>query len=167
MLRAGAQEPFRRYPDSVARLAAEDGDESLDEFLSARLGPELSRILGSSLAHGIYAADSRVLSVRAAFPSMWALAQNGRGSIVRGMLSDMVKKGGRPQTTDDYKLGDVPKIMENTSVYSFRDGMTTLVDAMEKALLDSPNVKIIRNDAVALIDRTGGDGSIVVSSASI
>ncbi|KIP04479.1 hypothetical protein PHLGIDRAFT_120646, partial [Phlebiopsis gigantea 11061_1 CR5-6] len=165
MARAGALEPLRRYPESVARLAADDGDESLDEFLSARLGPGLARILGSSLANGIYAADSRILSVRAAFPSLWALARTGRGSIVRGMLSDAVR-GGRPQAADDYELGSVPDIMENTSVYSFRDGMATLVDAMEKALLGSPNVDIIRNDSVVSITRTAQDGGAVLRTRS-
>ena len=164
MVCAGALEPLKRYPESVARLVAEDGDESLDQFLTARLGPELARILGSSIAHGIYAADSRVLSIRAAFPSIWSLARNGRGSIVRGMLAPASSS---VKIADNYELGDVQEIMKTASVYSFKEGMTTLVHALEKALADSSNVQIIRNDHVAAIDRSSDEGDLVVSSAPI
>lgn len=150
--RAGAREPLRSYPDAL-QLAAEDGDQSLHEFLSARLGPELARILGSALVHGIYAADSKLLSVRAAFPSIWELAKDGRGSIVRGMLSRMLKRRTSTAAYDDYDLGDVPGIMQAASVYSFKEGMTVLPTALQKAVAGHRNVELVVNDGVDVIQR--------------
>ena len=36
---------------------------------------------------GVYAADARKLSVRAAFPTLWEMEERGRGSVVRGSFS--------------------------------------------------------------------------------
>ncbi|GJE85143.1 protoporphyrinogen oxidase [Phanerochaete sordida] len=160
---AGAREPLRGYPDAPL-LAAEDGDESLHDFLSARLGPELARILGSALVHGIYAADSKLLSVRAAFPSLWDLAKDGRGSIVRGMLSGMSKRRASGSETSDYDLGGVPSIMKAASVYSFKSGMAVLPNALRQALLGQQNVEIV-NDRVDAIQRAAhGDVTIQMRS---
>lgn len=163
MLRAGMAEPFRRYPDSLARLKAGDGDESLDEFLTARLGPVLARTLGSALVHGIYAADSRRLSVRAAFPSLWSLAQDGRGSIVRGMLLRAARPVA-PEPKDDYDLGSVPAALQNASVYSFRQGMSTLVNALEDALRQRQNVEVLKDASVAAVQRNDQEDDMLVCS---
>jgi protoporphyrinogen/coproporphyrinogen III oxidase len=164
MFRAGALEPFRSYPESAARLASIDGDESLDEFLSARLGPELARTLGSALVHGIYAADSRVLSVRTVFPSLWEMARDGRGSIVRGMLSRALRRAPK-EVSDDYDLGDVPRLVQDASVYSFKEGMITLVSVLQRALRQRSNVETVRDDGVARIERNTIKGDMQVSDS--
>lgn len=163
MVQAGAREPLRSYPESVARLTTVDGDESLHEFLSARLGPELARTLGSALVHGIYAADSKLLSVRAAFPSLWELAKDGRGSIIRGMLSRISKPHSSESTVDDYDWGDVPEIMRNASVYSFKEGMAMFPAALEKALAGHTNVEVVTNDRVTVVQKNTADSDIIVS----
>ena len=165
MLRSAALEPLRTYPDSTARLEADDGDESLDEFLSARIGPELARILGSALVHGIYAADSRVLSTRAAFPLLWNMTTDGRGSIVRGMLSRAIRRTPK-DAAEDYDLGSIPTIMQSASVYSFNEGMSTLVRAMEKALGRRQNVEVVTNERVTTLARDPINGDIEVSALS-
>lgn len=165
MLLAGMAEPLRSYSDATVVLNAQDGDESVDQFLSTRLGSELARVLGSALVHGIYAADSRVLSVRAAFPSLWTAAEAGRGSLVRGMLLQALAslRGSKPDTSGSYDLGNVLSAVENVSVYSFRDGMTTLTKALERALRKRDNVEIVSGDAVASISTDGLGSDIVVS----
>jgi oxygen-dependent protoporphyrinogen oxidase len=57
-------------------------DESLESFLTRRGHPLTARVLGSALAHGIYAVDARLLSVRAAFPKLWELEEKRRADIV-------------------------------------------------------------------------------------
>lgn len=110
------REPFKRrnrFPGAE--------DESVDEFLSRRFGSEFARVFGSALVHGIYAADSRKLSLRAAFPSLWNAEDRGRGSIVTGLLR-------APPSEDDlsYDLGELQDKMRDVSVYSFKDGIGTL-----------------------------------------
>ncbi len=80
-------------------------------------------MLGSALVHGIYAADSRVLSVRAAFPSLWDAETRGHGSIVRGFFRAQALPSTPPQT---YDVGDVSEHMKGVSAFSFREGMESL-----------------------------------------
>uniref|UniRef100_A0A8C1MKM9 Protoporphyrinogen oxidase n=1 Tax=Cyprinus carpio TaxID=7962 RepID=A0A8C1MKM9_CYPCA len=60
-------------------------DESVHAFVSRRLGSELANIAIDSLCRGVFAGDSRQLSVRSCFPLLYE-AERSRGSIVLGML---------------------------------------------------------------------------------
>lgn len=113
-------------------------DESVDDFFSRRFGAEFARVFGSALVHGIYAADSRRLSLRAAFPSMWDAEERGRGSVLLGSL----RASSRPHSNEDtaYDLGSLQDKMGDVSVYTFQNGMSTLVHALVNYLRNQPNV---------------------------
>ncbi|KAJ7598914.1 hypothetical protein C8J56DRAFT_915358 [Mycena floridula] len=139
LLKAVLLEPFRR-----ANRNTTVSDESLDSFLSRRFGQDFARIFGSALVHGIYAADSRMLSIRSAFPSVWNAEERGRGSVVWGFL-----RPGRAKTDQSsYELGEVLQMMDGVSVFSFKDGMNTLTDALASHLEAMPNVNILSDAAV-------------------
>jgi oxygen-dependent protoporphyrinogen oxidase len=123
-------------------------DESFDAFMTRRFGEPFARTFGSALVHGIYAADSRKLSVRAAFPSLWTAEERGRGSVVRGMLRPSAATLSEKR---DYDLGGIPRLLKGASVYSFRDGMQTLTDALEHYLSKQANVRIHCNTGVTLL----------------
>lgn len=112
--------------------------------MTRRFGEAFARIFGSALVHGVYAADSRKLSIRAAFPSLWEAEERGWGSVVRGFI----RPGSNPNVKMDYDLGNIPQIMKGVSVYSFRGGMGVLTGAMEQYLSNQPNVRILRDTAV-------------------
>ena len=138
-------EAFRRAnrPENIK-------DESLDAFMTRRFGESFARTFGSALVHGIYAADSRKLSVRAAFPSLWTAEERGWGSVVRGMLMPSLPNFRR---ASDYDLGEASQILKNASVYSFMDGMQTLTDELEYYLSNQSNVGILRNTSVTLLQQ--------------
>ena len=123
-------------------------DESVDSFLSRRFGETFARIFGSALVHGIYATDSRNLSVRAAFPILWEAEGRGRGSVVRGFLLPSKRKPDQ----DTYDLGRTIESMHQVSVYSFKDGIQTLTNALETRLLATKNVDIIRDTTVSNLE---------------
>ncbi|KAG6841628.1 hypothetical protein C0991_009053 [Blastosporella zonata] len=129
-------------------------DESLDSFLSRRFGPEVARVFGSALCHGVYAADSRLLSVRAAFPSLSDLEERGNGRVVFGILKDMFgrKQANHVKEDEEYELGDVQELMRSVAVYSFRGGMQTLTDALTKALTGRPNVDLCFGEEINRIE---------------
>lgn len=135
LLPGGISEPFR----SANRPEGVD-DESLHSFLTRRFGAKIARIFGSALVHGIYAADSRLLSVRAAFPTLWEAEERGGGSVIKGMMKN------RQQSLDNYDIGDVKELMQDISVYSFKDGMETLTRALLNKLSEMPNV-ILKTEA--------------------
>ncbi|KAI0073769.1 Protoporphyrinogen oxidase [Panus rudis PR-1116 ss-1] len=138
---------------SVAMKEVEEhGDMSVDSFLSLHFGPQFARILGSALVHGIYASDSRIVSMRAAFPSIFNLAgERGTNSIMIGVVKELLgfgKTQSSPAARQPYELGDIEERMRNTSVYSFTDGLETLTRAMENHLTKMDNVTIVKGEGV-------------------
>ncbi|TFK84861.1 Protoporphyrinogen oxidase [Polyporus arcularius HHB13444] len=124
---------------------SEDG--SVDAFLTRHFGAKFARMFGSALVHGIYAADSRILSIRAAFPILCQLERRGRSSVVRGAVADTMSfmpqsALSETEATEPYDLGEVPNLMKGVSVYSFREGMQTLTEYMAKHLETRPNVDL-------------------------
>lgn len=136
------REPFRR-----ANRRPTSTDESLDSFMTRRFGEPFARTFGSALVHGIYAADSRVLSVRSAFPSLWDAEESGWGSVARGFMRPAKAEG-----RNDYELGDTLGVMEDVSVYSFLDGMETLTGALTKYLRQKSNIRILQDTSMISLD---------------
>ena len=140
-----------------------DGDESVDAFLTRRFGATFARTFGSALVHGIYAADSRVLSVRAAFPLLLECEAKGWGSVARGMLASAFSRKSAAAEGNGYELGEVEGLMKGVSVYSFREGMGELVGALEKDLAARANVEILKGDGAASLSRVDNGRSFEVS----
>uniref|UniRef100_A0A8C2ENU4 Protoporphyrinogen oxidase n=1 Tax=Cyprinus carpio TaxID=7962 RepID=A0A8C2ENU4_CYPCA len=99
-------------------------DESVHAFVSRRLGSELADVVIDSLCRGVFAGDSRQLSVRSCFPPLYE-AERSRGSIVLGMLmgsgevpSDLAKRASK----------------ESWTQWSLRRGMQAFPEALEDML---------------------------------
>jgi len=154
---AGATIRSRRRSDNVT-------DKSVDAFLTEQFGAEFARTFGSALVHGIYAADSRHLSVRAAFPSLWDAASSG--SVTRGLLRRALQPS-RSQDEDGYELDDMISNMKDVSAYSFLDGMETITRALARALESRRNVDILRSATAMSLRRNAADFTIDTSSGRL
>lgn len=101
-----AREPFvPRRDDGI--------DESVTNFVTRRLHPDLLHYGVELLVNGIWAGDPDRLSARYAFPKMYALERD-YGSLIRGGLA-RARQGRNPAAR---------------RMFSFRDGNQTLVDAL-------------------------------------
>jgi oxygen-dependent protoporphyrinogen oxidase len=142
-----AAEPFKKPLQSSA-------DESVDSFVSRRFGPAFSAKVLSALVHGIYAGDTRKLSIQAVFPSL-AKLEKKYGSVVKGLLRGGVKASAADQealrSLQD-RLGDVAKQMSNASVYSLRDGLEAIPKSLVQYLNKQANVELCANRPVEAID---------------
>ncbi|KAH9932987.1 uncharacterized protein B0H18DRAFT_984951 [Fomitopsis serialis] len=94
-----------RFADAKEPLG--EGDVSVDAFLTRHFGEAFARTFGSALVHGIYAADARELSMRAAFPQMLEYEKAGRGSAIRGMVAAAFARGKVATKEEAYELGEV------------------------------------------------------------
>lgn len=92
-------------------------DESVAQFIQRRLGKEIFNYIGEPLLAGIYNADSSRQSLHATFPQ-FASMEEKHGSLIRGMFS-------------------APKSTSKSPFVSFKNGMQTLVSALEKKLQGS------------------------------
>ncbi|NXF28417.1 PPOX oxidase, partial [Rhodinocichla rosea] len=59
-------------------------DESAHAFAQRRFGPEVAELAVDSLCRGVFAGDSRALSVRSCFPALFQ-AERQRGSVLLGL----------------------------------------------------------------------------------
>ena len=94
----------------------DDGDESISDFITRRLGREAADKIGGPLMAGIYVADPAKLSLLSTFPMFRALERK-HGSLIRAMRA----AAKRP-------AAQTPMFM------SLRGGMGRLIDVLRESL---------------------------------
>ncbi len=102
------------------RKKAKIDDETIWEFASRRFGVEIAERLFDPMTLGIYAGDAKTLSVDACFPKLkeW---ERGHGSVTAGCWHALRKKK---------QSFDLPEQIRGSSLFSFRKGVHTLVEAL-------------------------------------
>jgi oxygen-dependent protoporphyrinogen oxidase len=103
--------------------AAASDDESIADFTRRRLGPEVLDYAVAPFVGGVFAGSPENLSVRHALDRLAAL-EDEHGSLFLGAVR-------RALSSDDADEPDVP-----SGLFSFRDGLETLPNALADALGD-------------------------------
>ncbi len=109
-------------------------DESLASFVRRRFGNEALLRMAQPMIGGIYTADPEKLSLKATMPQFIEMEQE-YGSVIKGMLNN----------TKDSKSDSGARY---SHFLSFKNGMQTLVDALEQTL---PEGSLLLNEAVTKI----------------
>ncbi|KAJ3274955.1 hypothetical protein HDV01_001819 [Terramyces sp. JEL0728] len=122
-------------------------DESIHSFVSRRLGPYIAENMISAVIHGIYAGDTKMLSIRSTMKSLHNFEKN-HGSITNGILASLFKKVEPYQSSKPEAQKFIEKVKQ-FKIYSFTKGMQTLTDALE-GRLKARGVEIIPESAVAV-----------------
>ncbi len=99
------------------RVWRDDDDESVGDFISRRLGAEVTDRLAGPLLGGIFAGDAHQLSVRATFPQL-VDAERKYGSLIRAMRAAKRKAAGKSSGA------------QASAFLSLRGGMGTLINAL-------------------------------------
>ncbi len=114
-------------------------DETVYDFISRRFNSQMAEVLVDPLITGIYAGDIRQLSLRSCFPSMHQWEQES-GSILKGTF----RKKPKIKEIEDPFI----KRMQKSSLFTLRDGMQSLVHALDQKLdiekCLSTNIKALR-----------------------
>jgi len=149
-----SQGKARALLDLLTPARKAEGDESLGDFLSRRLGSEVMERIAEPLLAGIYAGDLRKLSLQATFPQFGA-AERKHGSLIQGMR---INRGKAPMIAADAdKLPDSAQ----TAFLTFKGGLATMVQALDHALAD---VKRCLGVAVeSIVTRPEGDYEVILS----
>lgn len=131
-----------RLPAEIFVPKGTTADESVYEFVCRRFGRKCAEYLADPLVTGIFAADARQLSLRAAFPQIYNMEQT-HGSLIRAMFTRKRVRSG--------KRRDI--------LYSLRNGMGQLTETLT-ALYHSD----IKTNVEAYSVAKSGEGYIVQSS---
>ncbi|XP_041499436.1 protoporphyrinogen oxidase-like isoform X2 [Microtus oregoni] len=115
-------------------------DETVHSFAQRRLGPEVASLAIDSLCRGVFAGNSRELSVRSCFPSLFQAEQTHR-SILLGLLLG----AGRSAQPDSSLIRQARA--ERWSQWSLRGGLEMLPQALHDHLT-SKGVTIFRGQPV-------------------
>lgn len=115
-------QPARRDPS----------DESVFDFARRRIGREAAEVLVDAMVTGVYAGDSRRLSLTAAFPRMRAMEQE-HGGLVRAMMAMGRARRQARRRGEDIGAGGSPMGPPGT-LTSFTGGMETMVHGLARAL---------------------------------
>lgn len=102
-----------------------NGEESIAQFVSRRLGSELLDYGINPFVAGVYAGDPVSLSVRHAFPKLYALEEK-YGGLIKGMVRSRKERRERKEVAKD-----------RARLFSFLDGMQTLPASLSEALKGS------------------------------
>ncbi len=104
------------------------GDESVFDFASRRIGPTAARVLVDAMVSGVFAGDSRRLSLAACFPKMRRM-EDDHGSLFRAMLA---MRKNRADSGGPAGPGG--------TLTSFHDGLQELTDTLARRL--GPSLKL-------------------------
>lgn len=154
-------EPFAGAPRDPER------DETVFEFASRRIGRGAASILVDAMVSGVYAGDSRCLSLRAAFPKMHRMERE-YGSLVKAMIARM-KERKKTRAKSGGPAGP------GGTITSAVDGMEEFVEGLVAAVGESrirfntPVAEIVRGNAGARVHpntRAHADGPAAGSTGS-
>lgn len=129
-------------------------DESIYGFFTRRFNSEIADYIIDPMCRGIFAGDIKKLSVKSCLPPIYNLEQTS-GSVVKGTL--LAKSPGIP---DDVNPLIKKACNERWSLWTLKNGLTTLVERLETGLLNS-GVNILKNksfDSLKFVE----DGTVEV-----
>jgi oxygen-dependent protoporphyrinogen oxidase len=116
-------EPFAR--------PAPGGDETVHAFAVRRIGDEAARILVDAMVSGIFAGDSRNLSLESCLPLLKRL-ETEHGGLLLGMVAKM--RAARGTTGDSGAAAARVDAGPGGNLTSFREGMESLPRALGQSL---------------------------------
>ncbi len=140
--------------EPLAPPRAKGHDESIHDFASRRLGPEVARAIVAPFVTGIFAADSHAVSLEAGFPKLAEL--DASGGLARG-VAKQIGKNLLARATGK-KLAKTPR-----GLYAPTGGLGTLVDALAANLGSRVRTGVrVRSlapaDKSVIVDVEGGAG---------
>lgn len=104
---------------------SEDGYyQSISEFVSRRLGKEFLNYAINPFVTGVYAGNPDKLSVKSAFPKLYALEEN-YGGLIKGMIKGAKERKKRNEESK-----------QSAKMFSFKNGMQTFANGLADKLND-------------------------------
>lgn len=111
------------YEPFVKPRASYEVEETVFDFAARRIGHEAAQVMVDAMVTGVYAGDSRKLSLRAAFPRMYDLERT-YGGLVKALIALMKAR----KANSGSAAGPSGKLT------SFPEGLETLIHALVRRL---------------------------------
>lgn len=129
---------IRAAGDFVLPRSGIEGDQSLGHFFRRRFGGEVVENLIEPLLSGVYAGDIDTMSLESTFPQFYQVEKNHR-SLILGMKKTTPKQLPQKNSHSSKREG---------AFHTFRNGLETLVEALEEQLDSTTILKGVRLDGI-------------------
>lgn len=133
--------------DLVMPRSKKTGDESLGHFIERRLGTEVLERIVEPLLAGIYAGDTRELSLQATFPQFQQMEQSKR-SLILGMMKGSDRIPSSP---------NVPDAVKGSTFLSFRNGLSTMIERLLEQLQEVE--RIVGEEVLRVVKQSSDAGA--------
>lgn len=137
-----------------------DDDESLAGFMRRRFGKEALERIAQPMVAGIYTADPEKLSLKATFPQFLEMERK-HGSVIKALRKRARGEAGRRESGGDVARAAGPRY---GLFITFKDGMSTLPNALVEAL---PDGTVRRNTEVRAVLKNSDSWRIEVPGESL
>ncbi|MSO21403.1 MAG: protoporphyrinogen oxidase [Acidobacteria bacterium] len=124
-------------------------DISVEQYITARFGQEVSERLAEPLLNAVYGADFRALSARAVFPQLLALEKK-HGSLWKGFARQVAGREAS-SISSGIPAGGTP----STIFVTLRDGLARLPETVEESLQATT---ILQDETVISVRRVAPAG---------
>jgi oxygen-dependent protoporphyrinogen oxidase len=134
---------LRVFLEPFARARPDDVDETVFDFAARRIGTEAAEVLVDAMVSGVFAGDSRELSLRSSFPKMHGM-ETEHGGLVRAMVARMRERRARGTGREaaggggsaDRNAGAGGPAGPGGTLTSFRAGLDEWLDPLAAELAD-------------------------------
>ena len=113
------------FKDLKAEIVMDD--ETIAEFVDRHFGEEFRKLFFDSVVSGIWAGDVSKMSVSATLPLLKKLEAR-KGSVIKSLFG---------YKSDDLDVKEFPKEITSKALFSFKNGVQTLVNKLKDKLSDS------------------------------
>jgi|GEM_PF-19939 len=144
---------------SVPKRDGAAPEESVEAFISRRLGEAVHRRMVQPFLTGVYAGDTSRLSAKAVLPALVQWEQD-YGSILMGGIKAMLRKMFPDTSAPNFKKrGARPAFQKRgkSALLNFPDGMHQLISSLAKSLGDT---SIVLNAKVDSMQRMGDPAGV-------
>ena len=152
---------LRAAGDLIMPRSSTPGDQSLGSFFRRRLGGEVVENLIEPLLSGVYAGDIDHMSLKSTYPQFYEVEKKHR-SLILGMKKSVPKP---------VPVKDGPPAKKEGVFHTFRNGLETLVEAIEENLNPNSVLKGVRVDSIKRVENKNilqlNDGQIIEADAVI
>ncbi|GAM20000.1 hypothetical protein SAMD00019534_031750, partial [Acytostelium subglobosum LB1] len=157
-------QPVLSEPSKPKGQGQEGDDESIQSFFTRRLGATIANRFIEPVCLGIYGGDVSRMSIRSCFPTMYEY-EHEYGSLIRGALFH--KKATQTEdlalSLDHDSIRRVKSILnkdtDESGIFSFKNGLSTLTDALGKAV---PQQHLHLGKSIMSVHANGNKGSFTV-----
>ena len=142
---------FRLFAEPFIGRSKDGYYQSIADFVKRRLGQEFLDYAINPFVAGVYAGNPEDLSVKSAFPKLYALEEK-YGGLIKGTIKSIKERKNRPE-----------KSKQDAKMFSFNNGM----QVFPKAIADYLGEKIHMNSEVSSVEKVPSGYKINYSDAGV